>query len=371
MGLDMYAMKTKVTIDQTVGITIAESSSEQKRGQSSLSNLPINSSSRYYQNMDDRNAELQRFKRIDLCEYAASRGFVPDRRASSKHSMVMRHANGDKLIIGRDSSGKFYYFNAKGSDQGTIIDLTQKLDGGTLGDVRKTLRQFDGSAVVHNPSSTLPFELQPSQHDAARVLATWMNMKTVLNGHPYLTNIRCISPAVQSNPIFRDRIRIDKRGNASFPHFNQSGLCGYELKNGNSNGTTFTGFSPGGVKALACSRPRQDDRIAVICETSVDMLSLADLEGTENRRFFSTAGQISPLQAECLRAAVSRMPVNPTVLLCMDNDQGGRKLAEQIREALQSLDVKIVDHFPPKANQDWNDVLKETRRHAPTEQHLA
>ena len=370
MGLDMYAMNTKVASDQPVGVAIPKSPSEKNRGQTSNSDLPTNSGSRYYQCMDYRNAELQRFKRIDLCEYAASRGFVPDRRASSKHSMVMRHANGDKLIIGRDTSGKFYYFNAKGSDQGTIIDLTQKLDGGTLGDVRKTLRQFDGAAVVHSPSSTLPFELQPSQHDAARVLAAWMNMKTVSNGHPYLTNVRCISPAVQSDPIFRDRIRIDKRQNAVFAHFNQSGLCGFELKNGNSNGTTFTGFSPGGVKALACSRPREDDRIAVICETSVDMLSLADLEGTENRRFFSTAGQISPLQAECLRAAVSRMPVNPTVLLCMDNDQGGRKLAEQIREALQSLDVKIVDHFPSQADRDWNDILKETRR-APAEQHLA
>ena len=317
--------------------------------------------------MDDRNAELQKFKRINLCEYAASRGFVADRRASSKHSMVMRHANGDKLIIGRDSSGKYYYFNSKGTDKGTIIDLVQNFDGGTLGDVRKTLRQFDGSAVVYPASSTLPFQIQPSQHDAARVLSSWMEMKSIGKGHPYLTNVRGISPEVQSHPIFHDRIRVDKRGNAVFPHFNQSGLVGFELKNGNAYGTTFTGFSPGGVKALACSRPREDDRIAVVCETSVDLLSIADLEGTENRRFFSTAGQISPLQAECLQSAISRMPNNSTVLLAMDNDEGGLNLAAQIRNALKKLDVTILDHFPAKPKQDWNDVLKETRLHVQEE----
>lgn len=350
---------------ETTNRSVVESHSRNKvtRGQSSFSNLPSNASPRYYQSMDDRKAELQRFKRIDLCDYAASRGFVPDRRASSKHSMVMRHANGDKLIIGRDSSGKFYYFNAKGSDQGTIIDLTQNLDGGTLGDVRRTLRQFDGSNFVQSPSSTLPFKLQPSQHDAARVVSAWMKTKKIPNGHPYLTDVRGIASEVQRHPIFRDRIRIDSRRNAVFPHFNQSGLCGFELKNGTAERTTFTGFSPGGVKGLACSRPRESDRIAVICETSVDMLSVATLEGTENRRFFSTAGQISTMQAEWLRTAISRMPADSAVLLAMDNDQGGHKLAEQVRESLQTLDVVVEDHFPPNENQDWNDVLQETRRH--------
>ena len=330
------------------------------RGQFPFSNLPRAASPRYDQKMDNRNLELQNFKKIDLCEYAASRGFVADRRASSRHSMVMRHSNGDKLIVGCDSSGKFYYFNAKGSDSGTIIDLVQSLDGGTLGDVRKTLRQFDGSAVFQTPSPPLPFQLQPSEYDAARVLAAWMSMKTISNGHPYLTDVRGISTDVQSHPIFRDRIRIDGRGNAVFPHFNQSGLSGFELKNGNANRTTFTGFSPGGVKALACSRPRETDRIAVICETSIDMISLADLEGTKERRFFSTAGQISPMQMECLHSAISRMD-QPKVLLAFDNDDGGRKIAAQARDALQETDSQIIDHFPPTPGHDWNDALRASR----------
>ena len=381
MGLDMYAKTTTQKLDREVDFKVNDTeerfywrkhrfraqTERSARWINTKTNLNVVGYPRYGGIMRDRNDELENFKKFNLCDYAASRGFVADRRASSKHSMVMRHPRGDKLIVGRDPSGKYYYFNAKGGDSGTIIDLCQMLDGGNLGDVRKTLRAFDGSIDHRVPSSRLPFVLQPSQHDTARVLSAWMSMRQVSAGHPYLTNARKISIDVQTHPIFRDRIRIDEKGNAVCPHFNRSGLCGYELKNGNRNGTTFTGFSPGGVKALACSRPRDTDREAVISETSIDMLSIADLEGTDGRRFFSTAGQMSPMQAECLRSAVSRMPIGSRVILASDNDDGGRKIAAQVRETLRDFDVPIVEHYPPAPGQDWNDVLQERREIATPE----
>ncbi|PHQ33131.1 DUF3991 and TOPRIM domain-containing protein [Rhodopirellula bahusiensis] len=318
--------------------------------------------------MIDRKAELDQFKRINLAEYASSRGFVMDRRASSRHSMVMRHPRGDKLIISRDASGLYYYFNAKGSDSGTIIDLVGSLDGSNLGEIRKTLRAYGGSQLANAPTPTLPFVVEPATHDAAGVLKAWMEMKDATAGHSYLTEHRGISAEVQTHPIFSGRIRIDRRGNAAFPHFGpgNTGLCGFELKNGNANGTTFTGFSPGGLKALHCSRPRDTDREAVICETAIDMLSLATLEGTERRRFFSTAGQISPLQAECLRSAANRMPRGSRVVIATDNDDGGIALASKIEEALRPVDIPIVRHMPPTSG-DWNDVLLQKRDCSGTE----
>ena len=314
--------------------------------------------------MESRSEELARFKRMDLVAFAATRGYLVDARASSRTSTVMRHANGDKLGIGKAPDGTFVFYNYKGSESGTIIDFVQAIDGGTLGDVRKTLRAYDGSAASRAPSPTLPFKLQPSQHDASRVLAGWMKTKPIgTSGHPYLTEYRGIEVNVQIDPIFQGRIHVDARGNAVFPHYNRSGLCGYELKNGNETGTLFTGFSPGGVKGLACSRPRSDDREMIVCETAIDMLSLATLEGIAGKRFFSTAGQISPMQAECLRQAASQMPHGSRALLSFDNDEGGWKLADQVREALADGVLPIVDHFPGKPGADWNDVLLEKRRH--------
>ncbi len=51
--------------------------------------------------------ELERFKKeIDLRVYAASQGYVLDHEASGPHSFVMRHPNGDKVVIhARPSKG--------------------------------------------------------------------------------------------------------------------------------------------------------------------------------------------------------------------------------------------------------------------------
>lgn len=314
--------------------------------------------------MDSRSDELDRFKRWNLCDYAASKGFVLDRRGTSRHSAVMRHSCGDKLIVARSKTGQYVYFNAKGNDSGTIVDLCQQLEGGSLGDVRKSLRAYGGVASVDANATTLPFELQPSEHDAARVLSAWMAAKPISKGHPYLTKHRGISESIQIHPIFRDRIRIDGRGNMVVPHYNRAGLCGFEVKNGNGQGTSFTGFSPGGVKALACSRPQAGDREMIVCETSVDMFSYATLFGVGGKRFFSTAGQISPMQAECLRLAAAKMPADARVVLAFDNDDGGHKLATQIRAALDSVAISVTEHFPPRDGADWNDVLRERHQDA-------
>ncbi len=310
--------------------------------------------SRYRDSMQSRTDELENMKQIDLCKYAASRGFVIDRRQSSRSSAVLKHPNGDKLIVARTKNGQFMYFNAKGSDNGTIIDFVQARERCSLGEVRKLLRPWlNGS---HSPplcEPTLPIELQPSEHDTAQVLGRWLQAKPIGQTHPYLETERNIPRQVMKHPKFEDRIRIDLRGNALFPHYNQAGLCGYEIKN-----SGWTGFASGGIKGLACSRPRPDDQQLVICETFIDLLSYAAIRGLDGKRLFSTAGQISPLQAECLRSAVHKMPTGSHVVLALDNDDGGRSLAQQIRDALDSTGCQIIEDFPLEPGADWNDVWR-------------
>ena len=293
-------------------------------------------------------------KRIDLCQYAASRGFVVDRKQSSRSSAVLKHPNGDKLIVAKNRSGQFMYFNAKGNDNGTIIDFVQARERCSLGEVRKLLRPWLNGSVSPTPEPTLPITLQPSEHDAAQVLGRWLQAKPIGQTHFYLENARFIPRTVLQHPIFADRIRIDLRGNALFPHYNQAGLCGFEIKN-----TGWTGFSPGGLKGLACSRPQSDDQQLIVCETSIDMLSYAAINGIDGNRFLSTAGQISPMQAECLRTAVERMPKDAVVVLAFDNDDGGRTLAAKVRETLTPTGCKIIEDFPARPGADWNDVLRQ------------
>jgi hypothetical protein len=310
--------------------------------------------------LPDRHNELQDFKtQIDLCDFACAwGGFSKDRRQSSRSSAVLKHTNGDKLVVARTSTKQHIYFNVHDPrDRGTIIDFVQHREKLTLGEIRKLLRGYLGRPISL-PAGETPtaLSLVPSQFDIASVHAAWMRASPLPAHYLYLEHERQISRKILEDPKFKDRIRIDKRNNAIFPHYNHEGLCGFEVKNSN-----WTGFSPGGLKGCWRSRPHPDDQMLLIFETAIDALSLASLTGTQGRQFFSTAGQMSSLQMELLRDSVARLPAESQVLLCMDNDEGGDKMTSTIIEQLAPYSRLLLEFRPPIRGQDWNDVLRSLR----------
>lgn len=303
-----------------------------------------------------RDSELEKFKtEIDLRDYAISAGFEYIRRQSCRKSTVLKHACGDKLVVARMPWNHYVYFNVhagSSDDSGSIIDFVQARENASLGEVRKILRKWTGGTSYNSQSALLP-DLQPSTQDAARVFAAWTKAIVSLPTNEYLTAERRLPSALLAHPIFHRRIRVDHRGNILFAHFNRGGLCGYEVKN-----RGFTGFSTGGLKGLCFSHPRDDDQEMIICETAIDMLSVAAIDGTSGRRFFSLAGQPSPAQIDLLVGATKKMPVKPRVLMALDNDKAGADMARVLRSALQEHCSEVVVYLPPAEGQDWNDVLK-------------
>jgi hypothetical protein len=108
--------------------------------------LPCRPEKGYGVSMPD--VELERFKaQINLSEFAASKGYALDRRESSRNSAVMRHPDSDKIIIAQNENGDWMYFSIRDDrDNGTIIDFLQNRGGGSLGQVRKTLRAWLGGS---------------------------------------------------------------------------------------------------------------------------------------------------------------------------------------------------------------------------------
>ena len=175
-------------------------------------------------------SELERFKTsINLSEFAASRGYVLDRQKTSRNSAVMVHPDGDKIVIARNEGRTWIYFSVRDDrDNGTIIDFVQNRGGGSLGEVRKTLRAWLGAS---RPAPALPFvrDLVPVSRDRAAVFAAWEKARECL-ALPYLTS-RGLGPDVLALPRFAGRVRVDQRNNALFPHYDKDGLCGFEIKN--------------------------------------------------------------------------------------------------------------------------------------------
>ena len=296
--------------------------------------------------------ELESFKTaIDLRAYAAEQGYQLDRKESWRGSSVMRHANGDKIVIKRGSDGHYVYFSVRqDNDNGSIIDFVQNRLRLSLGVVRKELRPWIGIQAIPSPYPTLP----KTAKDRIRVESEFARMQEA-QSHPYLEKERAIPARVLQDARFAGRVRIDARGNAVFPHFDKDGLCGFEIKN-----SGFTGFASGGTKGLWQSNHRETDNKLVLCESAIDGLSHALLFPDEHARYASIGGQVNPVQPELIRAGIVSMPAGAEIVSAMDSDTDGSKLAGVVRRVFEvaARDDLRFTLQEPFGHKDWNDQLR-------------
>ena len=315
--------------------------------------------------MVSRQDELESFKTdIDLRVVAAELGYEVNLKKSSRGSTAMDHAAGDRILVALASDGHYVYCSVQDpSDAGSVIDLWQRRRGGSLGEVRKALRPFLGAqgfappplSSGHAQSQNLP-KLRPIERDILGVQARYAGFRPLGGHHPYLCGERAIPAAVLALPLFEERLRVDDRGNAVFPHFNGSGLCGYEARN-----RGFVSFSTGGVKGLFCSVPREDDRVLVIVESAIDAISYGVIRGNECARFVSFSGGLNNDQPELIRRAMGRMPPGSTIAAAVDNDEAGDMYLDRLGSIFGNLgraDLVFVDARPVTRGNDWNDELK-------------
>jgi Toprim-like/Protein of unknown function (DUF3991) len=305
----------------------------------------------------NQDAELDAFKReIDLRQFAVSSGYALDRRESWRGSTVLRRG-GDKIVVKRNGNGHYVFFSVRDDhDHGTIIDFLQRRQHLNLGAVRQILRPWIG-----RPAIPLPFpKLEPTSPDRMRVESGYSRMINALR-HPYLEDHRSLPAHVLSWPRFAGRVRIDRRGNAVFPHFDVSGLCGYEIKN-----QGFTGFAAGGSKGLWLSHSRRHDRRLVLAESAIDALSHAVLfpDAEDRTRYASLGGKPNARQPDLVQLTLARLPEGAEIVAAFDNDESGRMLVNMVRLAWANVVSKIgtslsfLVHLPTQAGEDWNDVLQ-------------
>jgi len=303
----------------------------------------------------DPDHEFEQFKtRIDLRDFAASRGYVPDRRESSRNCAIMRHPSGDKIVIIRHGESGHWVFYAPhdSRDKGTIVNFLRNRGGGSLGEVRKTLRAWlGGSRPVGVQLPAFARELLPVSKDRAGVIAAWERARAC-TALPYLTS-RGLGPDVLALPRFAGCVRVDQRENALFPHFDKASLCGFESKN-----KGFTGFAPGGVKGLWCSKAKPTDHWLVLTESAIDAYSFQVLHGGDSARFMSTGGALNFQQPALLRGAMEKMPEGSVIILGFDLDEGGEKLAQEVA-AFAPAGRQLRRMLPDAGTgKDWNEALK-------------
>lgn len=296
---------------------------------------------------------LDNFKTLNLIDFAEDRGYVIDERESSKASGVMRNQTGDKIIIARRTSGHWVYFSVRDdTDNGTIVDFLLHRGAGNLGEVRRELERW-----THAPSPPLRFarELTPVSKDREGVCRRLAAMEVASN-HPYLA-ARVIDQCVTNLDRFAGAIFRDLRGNAVFPHQDEYGVCGYEVKN-----NEFTGFATGGNKALWVSQRKPSDTTLVLAESAIDALSYAALHGITDARHASTAGSWSDKTWSAMHREIVQLVGIRKVILAFDNDPAGRAFVTQVRDlfTIHRVAAILIVDLPQVTGADWNDVLRIT-----------
>lgn len=310
--------------------------------------------------MPTRSEEIEAFKsQINLSEYAASQGYVLDRKERSRNSAVMRHPDGDKIVIARAADRHWIYFSVRDDqDNGSIIDFVLGRETENLGQVRQALRPWlsEDRHAFKVAQASFVSDLRPITRDLEAVLAKFAKTEPVNGRHSYLEGERCIPAAVLADRRFRDRVHCDARGNAIFPHFGPDGITGYEIKN---NG--FTNFSAGGWKSCWCSRAGEGTPVYVFAETGIDALSHAALKPEPRAQYFSIGGELSPTQPDLITSAFQKLPEGGQVILAVDHDEGGDKLVEKIKALFAAsghTGASLAIDRPPGRGEDWNDVLR-------------
>jgi hypothetical protein len=158
--------------------------------------------------MENDSDELDRFKRsISLQAYAAAQGYEVDRKESWAGSAVMRHPDGDKIVITRDRDGHFIYFSVRDPrDHGSIVDFIQRRKRLNLGEVRKELRRWSRES---RPSVPVFHELVKTPKDRQQVISQYCRMQDARR-HAYLETERCIPDPPSGTVPYAGRARCDR-----------------------------------------------------------------------------------------------------------------------------------------------------------------
>jgi hypothetical protein len=311
---------------------------------------------------DTRRAQWQRdlegYKRnINLVEFAVSRGFEIKRDKSTRRAKVLKHANGDRILVSQSAQDGHWVYHSLGGDDrdhGTVVDFLLQRDArGDMRSVHEACREYLGQPRTPHPE----YRVEAGDITFQRELVIERFVRAQLAHNSRYLNERGIRPETLSDPRFHETWRVDTRGNVLFPHKDDEGLCGYEVKN-----RGYTSFARQARKTVWRSRAMESDDRMVVTESAIEALSYFQLHRPHTARFMSVGGAWSPSGLDQLLASTRRLPEGAPVVLAFNADDGGRQLAARLQPRLKELGRSVTLHVPERAGADWNDLLQARER---------
>jgi len=303
--------------------------------------------------MLSRTDELDTFKsQVNLAEFAAFHGYQRDSQKSTRHTYSMKDEGGNRLVISiNQGNGHWQWFNPENpvQESGTVIDFVQAREQVTLGEVRKILRDW---LSMPAPSTIETYQRPAQQKKSRSEVVTYLRRFKPVDQSSYAESRGITRETLTALP-FKGRILKGFKGALIFPHWDNQGLCGYEVKT-----FGFTSFSSKGYKSLWVSRvPATLHRIAV-CESGIEALSYYQCKAPSHTLYVSAGGNWSADVAERLKTLMKRYP-EAEVVGAFNNDKGGSRQGERLRSMAEDAGSRYRNEFPEMPGADWNDMINE------------
>jgi len=290
--------------------------------------------------------ELNRFKTdINLAEFSTAFGYYKDKDKSSLNAPVMRHDNGDKIIIGKDKvDGHYIYFNPNNdSDRGTIIDFVKARTNETLGHTRKRLRVWQ-----HNPQPQENITVKASTKDARHIANEWDKLKS---DEPIFSDWQGIKRQLIEGLVKSNKAKKVGR-DMYFMLSDINGICGYEKRT--ADGNKF--IKEGSTKGLFTDGNLDTAERIVVFESPLDMLAYKQLGHGKISDFnICTMGSIGDSAKNSLEAIFNRN-TTAKALYATDNDKAGEDLAQNI--AILDIEEGRSHEFDKSKGKDWKADLE-------------
>jgi len=293
--------------------------------------------------------ELEKFKQdINLVHFAAKvYGYEVEEHQSTPNSIVMRHPSKErknKIVVAKSKSNHWIYFHvANSSNSGTIIDFVQNQDNVSLGAVRKVLNRDIG--VVDDKTLKKYRTVSKSQFNRGSIIHKIQSMER--HAPSYLFKRGLLNEVIEA-PLFKGRIFADSRGNAIFPHYDDKGICGYEIKN-----HELSQFAKHGRRTFWCSNNTHIDNVFVV-ESAIDAIAHYQLHQDNSLWYISLGGAISGVQQAIL---AKQLADKKFFRMGVDNDEAGDRFIQIFKELFSN---RVTVNRPPKHVNDWTQLIELT-----------
>ena len=291
------------------------------------------------------NEQLIRANTVDLVEFLRIKGEKLE-RCGKEHKLVYTDSYGkhDSIMIHGSN-----WFDHKNQVGGGAIKFMQQFYGLPFPQAVQTLLGADMPKITHMATETMAekekaeFKLPPENKTMFRVFA-------------YLTKQRFIAGQVVSHFAHAHTLYEDsEHHNAVFVGLDETGVPRQASRRSTSTfGKSFKNTVEGSDTRYSFAHFGESDKLFVF-ESPIDMMSFITIYPHEWQQHSYIA--LNGVYEHALVQALDSRKQLQQVVLCLDNDEGGRDGAERLRDILHDKGYDRVSILSP-CHKDWNEDLK-------------